>query len=678
MAALKTDNKTITDMKRLLGISLLALAVWSCAPKEYDVCVYGGTASGIVAADAAAKMGMKVVVVEPSCRIGGMTTGGLGRTDIGNKQVVQGLALKFYRECGKRYGNLENWVFEPKVAKEVMDEFAKSPRIKVITNRHFVKAGTENGKIISMTAAGDGDTLTFKAKWFIDASYEGDLMAGSGVSYRTGREDNSEYGETWDGSQLLHVFHQFPAGVDPFVEPGNPDSGLLWGIANRQAKPNGTGDNLIQAYNYRICLTDDPANMIPLSEPENYDPSRYELLVRLFDAQPDMRDLNQYFIWTPMPNRKTDINNRGAFSTDMIGMNYGYPEGTWEEREAIIKEHLDYTLGLLWFYVTDPRVPAELQNEVRKWGLPKDEYPENGHWTPQLYVREARRMVSAYVATQADCEGRADVTDGIAHAAYNMDSHNCERIITPCGKGKWMVENEGDVEISGGLPYPISYRSITPFREECTNLLVSVCCSATHIAYGSIRMEPVFMCLGQAAGIAAAIAEKEGLDAIQDVDYREIQDVFRTNPYLDGTAPDVIVDDPMARVEGTSWRQVTGRGGYGPSYYEGSAAEGSVTFTGVPAAAADYELYIYQHRMEKEDELDLGAEDMNPVTVYELSDGRSVTVDAREVVIDGQTAGAWHKISEVKLDKGEEFSVRVHGNGTTGFIRADAILLVQK
>ena len=665
-------------MKKILGIILLSIVAASCASHEYDLCVYGGTASGIVAADAAAKMGLNVVVVEPTCRIGGMTTGGLGRTDIGNKQVVQGLALKFYRECGKRYGNLENWVFEPKVAKEVMDEFARSPRIKVITNRHFVNAKTKNGKIISLTAAGEGDTLTFKAKWFIDASYEGDLMAGAGVSYRTGREANSEYGETWDGVQLLHIYHQFPHGMDPFVDPGNPSSGLLWGIENHGALPNGTGDDRIQAYNYRICLTDDPDNMIPLTEPANYDPSRYELLARLFKAQPDMRDINQYFIWTPMPNHKTDINNRGAFSTDMIGMSQGYPEGTWEERQSIINAHRDYTLGLLWFYITDPRVPSNLKEFVSKWGLPKDEYTECGNWTPQLYIRECRRMVGEYVATQADCEGRGNATDGIAHAAYNMDSHNCERIITLNNNGKWMVENEGDVEIPGGIPYPISYRSITPVRGECTNLVVPVCCSATHIAYGSIRMEPVFMCLGQAAGIAVGLAQKEGLSAIQDVDYRKIQEVFRNDPYMDGTAPDVIVDDPQASVDGDSWEIVGNRGGYGPSFYQGSSASGSVTFTGVPVTAADYELYIYQHRLEKEDDLDLGAADMNPITIYELSDGRTITVDAREVVIDGQAAGAWHKIADVSLDKGQEFSVKVHGDGSNGYIRADAILFVQK
>ncbi len=667
-------------MKKNIFITLMALAVFSCGQKEkaFDVCIYGGSASGIVAANAAAKMGMNVVVIEPSCRIGGMTAGGLGRTDIGNKQVVQGLALKFYRECGKRYGNLENWVFEPKVAKEVMDEFAKSPRIKVLTGYHLCGTEKEGTKIKAVSVAGEGDTLAFKAKWFIDASYEGDLMADAGVSYRTGREDNSEYGETWDGSQLLRIYHQFPHGVDPFVVPGKPESGLLWGIANRTAKPNGTGDDLIQAYNYRICLTDDPDNMIPLSEPENYDPSKYELLLRLFDAQPTMRKLDDYFIWTPMPNHKTDINNRGAFSTDMIGMNYGYPEGTWEERQAIIKEHLDYTLGLLWFYASDPRVPEELRKEISAWGLPKDEYPENGHWTPQLYVREARRMVSDYVATQADCEGRGTVTDGIAFAAYNMDSHNCERILTEYAKGKWMVENEGDVEIPGGIPYPISYRSITPFRTECTNLVVSICCSATHIAYGSIRMEPVFMCLGQAAGIAVGLAEKDGLADIQDVDYHKIQDILHNDPYMDGTAPDVILDDPLATVHGNSWSLVEKNGGFGPTYYKGSAAEGYVEYTGRPAASGLYDVYSCIHRIGKEDVHDDGNADMNPVTVYEFQDGRILSVNTHDVGITGQTTCAWHKIAEVDLKNDEDFTVKIHGDGGDGYIHVDALLFIKK
>jgi hypothetical protein len=296
---------------------------------------------------------------------------------------------------------------------------------------HLADAQMNGTDIISIKVAGGEnslDTLSFKGNWFIDASYEGDLMAKAGVSYRTGREDCSEYGETWNGVHMRHM-HQFPDGVDPYVIPGDPSSGLLWGISEGQLAAKGSGDNLIQAYNYRICLTNNPENRIPIEKPENYDPSKYELLVRVFEAQKDMREINQYFIWSLAPNQKTDVNNRGAFSTDMIGMNHNYPEATWEERQEIIKAHKDYTLGLLYFYATDPRVPAELQNHVKEWGLPKDEYVENGHWTPQLYVRECRRMVGEYVATQADCDNKVIAPEGIAYAAYTMDSHNTQRIV---------------------------------------------------------------------------------------------------------------------------------------------------------------------------------------------------------------------------------------------------------
>ena len=279
-----------------------------------------------------------------------------------------------------------------------------------------------------MRVASGTDTLTFQAPWFIDCSYEGDLMAAAGVSYRVGREDNSEYGEDWNGVQLHHL-HQFPDGVDPFVIPGDPSSGLLWGISEQKLLPKGTGDTLVQAYNYRICLTDSVENRIPIPKPENYDPSRYELLVRVYDAQPDMRKINQYFIWSRMPNRKTDINNRGAFSTDMIGMNYRYPEASWEERQEILRAHKDYTLGLLYFTANDPRIPENIREFMSRWGLPKDEYLDTDHWTPQLYIRECRRMVGEYVATQEDCENRRVAEDGIAMAAYTMDSHNCQRIV---------------------------------------------------------------------------------------------------------------------------------------------------------------------------------------------------------------------------------------------------------
>lgn len=648
-----------------LVIVLAGAALFSCTSK-YDVCIYGGSASGIMAAYSAAQMGLDVVVIEPTVRFGGLTAGGLGQTDIGNKQVVKGLALQFYRRLGAHYGNLENWVFEPSAAASVLDGYLSHPRITAIKGYHLVDACKEGTRIRSIRVASGKDTLSFRSPWFIDCSYEGDLMAASGVEYRVGREDNAEYGESWNGVHVMHL-HQFPDGVDPFVDPGNPESGLLWGISNQELHPEGSGDTLVQAYNFRICLTDSLENRIPIEKPEGYDPSRYELLVRLYGAQPDMRDINQYFIWSPMPGRKTDVNNRGAFSTDMIGMNYDYAEASWERRQDIIKAHKDYTLGLLYFTAHDERIPAVIREYVAEWGLPKDEYVETGHWTPQLYVRESRRMVGEYVATQADCEGRRAAPDGIAMAAYTMDSHNCQRIVLN-KNGKYMVKNEGDVEIDGGLPYPISYRSLTPKREQCTNLLVPVCCSASHIAYGSIRMEPVFMGMGQAAGLAVSFAAKKGLSCVQDVDYRDIVRVLETNPFQDGTAPDIVVDDTCVDpVPG--WKRGPLGGSYGPTCLIGEPGCEPIVFrTGIPSDG-EYLVYSYQHKPQ---------EGLNPVTQIVFSTGEKFTVHAADVHIAGQTTSAWHLLGQVPLKAGEVFTASFSSDEGAGKAVADAVLLVKK
>lgn len=678
-------------MKKYLLIISALLAFCSCSSneKEYDLCVYGGSASGVVAAYSAAQMGLDVLVVEPNIRIGGLTTGGLSFTDIGNKQVVKGVALQFYRRLGEHYGNLEQWVFEPSVAHKILMDYLDHEKIDFITGYHICDAELHGTDITSIKVAGgeaSADTLTFGAKWFIDASYEGDLMAKAGVSYRIGREDCSEYGETWNGVHMRHL-HQFPDGVDPYVIPGDPSSGLLWGISEGTLAPQGSGDNLIQAYNFRICLTDNPENRIPIEKPENYDPSKYELLLRVYDAQPHMREINQYFIWSIGPNRKTDVNNRGAFSTDMIGANHNYPEATWEERQEIIKAHKDYTLGLLYFVATDPRVPAELQDFVKEWGLPKDEYVECGNWTPQLYVRECRRMVGEYVATQADCDNKVIAPEGIAYAAYTMDSHNTQRIVIE-KNGKKMVKNEGDVEIGGGMPYPISYRSLTPKREECTNLLVPICCSASHIAYGSIRMEPVFMCMGQAAGMAIALAHQQGLEKVQDVNYMDINDIMAVNPYLDGTSADIIIDDNQAVAKGDKWlgskgpsaplpndnvkradhQHLSEDGVYGPTCLVGRANEGSVEYSAVIPEAGTYDVYTYHHT----------SGGHCPETVFDFNDGTSVTVKTSDVVVIGQSVSTWHKVASFDFAEGYQFSVNLRGDGSNGTVCADALMLVKQ
>ena len=492
-----------------------------------EVCIYGGTSAAVTAAKAAAQEGCKVLVICPDTVLGGMTTGGLGATDIGNKEAIIGMARQFYRDLGAYYGKDEQWTFEPSVAQRIIDSYVEHENISLYLGYYLESVQKKGTRIVSITCAGNGGRRTVKAHVYIDATYEGDLMAMSGVSYHVGREGSSVYGEKWNGSHVS-VYHQFPDGVDPFVERGKPESGLLWGIQDGTLKEEGQGDSYVQAYNYRVCMTQDKTNQIPITRPADYDSTRYELLVRVFETDSNPT-VNKYFIWNMMPGGKTDINNRGAFSTDMIGMNHDYPEASWERRREIIEAHKNYTLGLFYFYATDPRVPANLQDWVRSWGYAKDEYLTTGGWTHQLYVREARRMIGEYVATQADCEGLGQVKDGIGYAAYQMDSHNCERVVV-MKDGEYMVKNEGDVEIGGGRPYPISYRSLTPKREECTNLLVPVCLSASHIAYGSIRMEPVFLELGQVCGLAASLA---GRSPVQAVDVKFIQSKVGFRPKKD-------------------------------------------------------------------------------------------------------------------------------------------------
>lgn len=649
---------------RFFLLFVLPLCIISCG-RGNEVCIYGGSSACATAAYSAAKLGSHVTVICPDVTLGGMTTGGLGQTDIGNKQAVIGLARQFYRKLGTHYGKLEQWLFEPHVAEEILLGYLDDPKIKVMQGWYLESVRKEGTRILSITCRNkEGESITIEADQFIDCTYEGDLMAASGVSYTVGREDSNVYGEKWNGSHVMHM-HQFVDGVDPFVVPGKPESGLLWGISDWKLKPEGAGDDYVQAYNYRICLTDVPENMIPIEKPENYDPSIYELLVRVFESDPNPI-LGNYFIWSRMPGHKTDINNRGPFSTDMIGMNHSYPEASWPEREKIIKAHKDYTLGLLYFYMTDPRVPEVLQKEVRRWGLPKDEYVKTGHWTHQLYIREARRLVGEYVATQADCENKTEITDGIGFAAYQMDSHNCERIVVE-KDGKLMVKNEGDVEIGGGRPYPISYRSLTPKREECTNLLVPVCLSASHIAYGSIRMEPVFLGMGQTCGLAAAMA---GKGAVQEIDVKKIQDIYAHDPYLDGREPDLLLDEDSEFITGTDgWNVVQGRGAYGKTYlsYSGPAEGNKLVYRIPETLSGEYDIYSFQQNT--------GC----PQTVFSIDasgEESQVGFNRKDLHVEGQTSGEWVHLGTFNLKKGKGGSIRISGEGPD--LRADGILFVKK
>ena len=511
---------------RITTLIVWAMTTLGATAQDVDICIYGGTSSGIMAAYTARKQGKTVLLVEPTDRIGGLTTGGLGMTDIGNPFIMKGYTQDFYLRLGEYYGTEGmHFKFEPKVALQLYQQMVDEAGIDILYGYRLRKVEKQKNVIRQCVFENSKNPVKITrkrvcARVFIDCSYEGDLMARAGVSYTVGREDNSKYGEMWNGA-CISKYHQFPDGISPYVVKDDPKSGLLYGILPGDPTPNGKGDNHIQAYNFRITLTDDPQNMIPITEPENYDPSRYELLIREIEAMPEIKVLNDIFGWDRMPNHKTDINNRGGLSSDMIGANWKYPDANYKERQKIWKAHLDYTKGLLYFVGHDERMPESIRKEMLTWGYPKDEFLTTDHFTPQLYIRESRRMLGRYIMTEADCNSKTEIDDAIGWAAYTMDSHNSGRFVV-----NGMVKNEGDVQIRVPKPYRVSYRAITPREEECANLLVPVCLSASHIAYGSIRMEPVFMVLGQSSALAAIQAIDKQLKCVQDVDAKQVYDAL--------------------------------------------------------------------------------------------------------------------------------------------------------
>jgi len=501
---------------------------------EVDLCCYGSSPAAITAAVQARRLGRSVALVIPAERLGGLTAGGLGNTDIGNRAAIGGLAREVYRRVGEAYGVEEEWRFEPKVAEAVFAELLREEGI-VPLRREFVNRVERQGMRIREVGFESG--LVVQARYYLDGSYEGDLMALAGVSHEIGRESNQRYGETLNGVQC-GPYHQFEVPVDPYRREGDPASGLLPGIHSEPLAPTGSGDAKIQAYNFRLCLTQ-AEDRIPFTAPEGYDPLNYELLARQIRAGIDFDRVFRKF--DLIRNGKTDTNNWGAVSTDYIGGNWAFPEATYAERERIFQDHVRWHQGLFWFYCSDPRVPAELAARMRSWGLARDEFVTTGGWPHQLYIRESRRMVSDYVITEHDCRGERRVDDGVALGAYGMDSHHCQRVVVD---GR--VRNEGDVQVVGFPPYPISYRAIVPRRGEVENLFVPVCCSASHIAYGSVRMEPVFMILGQSAAFAADLGMRDRDGAVQDIPYAALRQLMEDCGQIVAWNPDPATADPAA------------------------------------------------------------------------------------------------------------------------------------
>ncbi len=540
-----------------LGSVLSLMATALADPFEYDVVIYGGTSAAVQCV----QMGKSVVIVSPDAHLGGMSSSGLGWSDTGNKAVIGGLSRQFYhrlwthyqdpnswrQQTLAQYGNQGQgtaaidgeqrtmWIFEPHAAEQAFEDWIDEYDIPVHRVRRLdrEKGVQKDGTGILSIATLEGDV--YRAVMFIDATYEGDLMAAAGVSYHVGRESNSVYGETCNGAQPRHPEepggilsdkqrrqgprgHYFAYEVSPYVVPDDPNSGLLPGISREPVGAAGQGDRRIQAYNYRMCLTRQPDNRVPFPKPSNYDPQRYELLLRTLLAG----SRHVFGKFDPIPNLKTDTNNHGPISTDNIGANYDYPDADYSRRQDILKDHRDYQQGYLYFLANDCRVPEDVRAFYTDWGLAKDEFTDNGHWPYQIYVREARRMVSDFVITELHLTGKKPTARSIGMGSYNMDSHHTQRYIAYNAEGRAYVQNEGDVQVNPGGPYAIDYGAMVPRRDECTNLLVPVCVSSSHIAYGSIRMEPVFMILGQSAATAACLAIDASC-AAQDLDYAALR-----------------------------------------------------------------------------------------------------------------------------------------------------------
>ena len=661
-----------------------ATSLQAQAALEVDVLVYGGTSAGVIAAYTAKHYGKRVLLVEPGRHLGGMSSGGLGQTDIGNKFAVTGLALDFYRRVGRAYGWFEAWQFEPHKAEQVFEQYVDEAGVEVLFSRRLTSVRKEGTRIrqVELEYAGGGagsGPLVVAARQFIDASYEGDLLAKAGASYVVGREDNSVHGETLNGVQLRGR-HQFPDGIDPYVVPGNPASGLLPEITGSGVPPNGTGHRGVQAYNFRMCLCQGEGR-IPIARPAAYDSARYELLLRRIAAE-RTRSLDQLFIISRMPNGKTDWNNRGGFSTDYIGKNWDYPDADYERRAAIWREHEAYQKGLLHFLGHDPRVPQHLREQMLSWGYCRDEFLDTGGWPHQLYVREARRLVGEYVMTEHNSVGRRVVEDGIALAAYTMDSHNVQRVVV-----NGMVKNEGNVEVGGWAdddlrgavrvePYPIAYRSLVPKREEVTNLLVPVALSASHIAFGSIRMEPVYMVLGQVAAVAASMAIDAGT-IVQNVDVRALQGELRANPLADGSTPEVLVDDgdqDRLRVTGR-WTRTSPEGKFGRTalVHDGDRGSGGeVRFLPDIKKEGVYHVYLYWPRSET-------LSTRVPVVIRHAAGSDTILVNMREpdAIHGGLQHGivSWVRLGEFRFRPGQETYVAVRAGGD-GRVSADAVLLV--
>lgn len=652
---------------------LLAIALPANAVQEIvaDVCVYAGTSGGVIAAVQAARMGKKVALVAINKHLGGMTSSGLGWTDIGHVDndsgdYIQGVAREFYNRIAQKYGlSGTKWHFEPHVAEAVFDDMVREAGVMVYTNELLASVVKQGSQIIAARMS-NGDI--FRAKEFIDASYTGDLMAMAGVSYTVGRESTNQYGESLNGIRPPNSdFTSY--NINPYVVPGNMASGLIPLLQTNSPGIPGNADQKVQAYNFRLCLTTVSSNQIAITAPPGYNPNEYELLARYIqgmEAANVTPSLNTFMTISSIPNGKTDINNNGALSTDFVGESAAYVEADAATREQIWQAHRDYEQGFLYFLATDPRVPSNIRTAMQSYGYAKDEFTDSGGWPFQLYIREARRMVSDYVITQSNVFNQLQVPDSIGLAGYFTDSHYLQRVVV-----NGQPRNEGDARGDITVPYPIAYRALVPKTNECSNLLVPWCLSASHTAFCSIRMEPVFMILGQAAGTAACFAMDEQTN-VQSVNIQKLQAQLVADQQAIGSVEDsgIIVDD--ADSSGVtlvgSWTSSSATTGYCGSDYlhDGNANKGSssVTFTPVLPSSGVYQVYArWTANANRADNV--------PFDIVSPSGTTTVTVDQT------QQGGQWVLLQTTNFNAGTAGKVRIRNDGTTGYVIADAVKFIE-
>ena len=672
-----------------------------------DVVVYGGTSAAISAAVQVKKMGKSVVVVSPDAHLGGLSSSGLGWTDSGRKEAIGGIARDFYHRVWRHYQSVESWkwqdmedygnrgqgapsidgdrrtmwIFEPKVAEEIFESWVKENEIEVLRGEWLDREKGIEKKAARLKSITTLSGNRFEGEIFLDCTYEGDLMAAAEIGYFVGRESNKAFGETLNGVQIKRARkHQFSGRVDPFVVEGDPSSGLLARISNQGPGSEGEGDLKMQAYNFRLCLTRVPENRLPFPKPETYDASQYELLLRTLL----MGSRHVFGKFDPIPNAKTDTNNHGPFSTDNIGMNYGYPEASYEERKKIIREHEEYQKGYFYFLCNDPRVPEDVRKRMSEWGLAKDEFADNGHWPHQIYVREARRMVSDFVMTELHLRKIKETPRSIGMGSYNMDSHNVQRYVARDENGKAYVLNEGDIQINPGGPYQISYGSIVPKSEECQNLLVPVCVSSSHIAFGSIRMEPVFMILGQSAATAAVFAIEDEV-SVQEVPYDklasrlsedgQVLELVRSNRVTRGNGIDpdslngVVIDGKQVKFVGEWVESSSLRPFVGSSYFHDENGGKGMRSAQFPFHAPNDGLHEIMVAF-------VPSANRAGKVRYEIKHDKGlvkVVLDQRK---NGDREKIWHSLGSFVFQKDKPYSVSVHNEGTEGYVIADAVQVI--